>query len=461
MSDHAGEQTVIDPSTAEPIVTLPLATAGEVDAAVATARGAFSAWAATSTQDRARLLRRFAEAVDAASTELAETEARNVGKPIASATWEAEAVADVLHYYAGSVDKHTGTALPWGEGLTMTLHEPLGVVGLIVPWNFPMLIASWKLGPALACGNTVVLKPSELTPLTAIRLGELAAEAGIPDGVVNVIVGDGATAGQRLVDHPDVAKIGFTGSTVVGKHIARCAADHLKRVTLELGGKSANIVFADADLEAAAAGIPAAVFDNAGQDCCARSRILVERSVHDRFLELTVDVATTVKVGAPHDDGATMGPLVSAAHREKVSSFVGAGGDEGDVAFSGDIPAGPGFWFPPTIVTGAGETSRIATEEIFGPVVTILPFDDEADAARLANATIYGLSGSIWTRDGAKALRMARAVQSGTLSVNSNSSVRYSTPFGGFKQSGIGRDLSMQALDHYSETKTIYFQTIV
>ena len=444
--------SVVDPSTEEVLVTLELAPADEVDRVVAVAGRAFPDWAAVSSQDRSRLLRRFADTVAAHVDELAELEASNVGKPIGGALWEAGAVADVLHYYAGAVDKHTGTTLPWGDGLAMTLHEPLGVVGLITPWNFPMLIASWKLGPALACGNTVVLKPSELTPLTSLRLAELALEAGIPEGVFNVVVGDGATAGQRLVDHPDVAKIGFTGSTAVGKHIMRCAADTLKRVTLELGGKSANIVFADADLDAAAAGVPGSVFDNAGQDCCARSRILVERSVHDRFVGLVADVSATVRVGRPHDPDAFMGPLISAAHRSKVASFEG----EGDVAFQGDVPDGPGFWYPPTVLTGASEQSRVANDEIFGPVVTVLPFDDEADAARLANATPYGLSGSIWTRDGARALRMVRAVQSGTLSVNSNSSVRYSTPFGGFKQSGIGRDLSMQALEHYSETKTVY-----
>jgi acyl-CoA reductase-like NAD-dependent aldehyde dehydrogenase len=443
---------VLDPCTAEAIATFELATAGDVDAAVDRAKTALPAWKRVSTQDRARLIRRFADVVAAHVDELAETEARNVGKPIGGARWEAGAVAETLHYYAGAVDKHTGTTLPWAEGLTLTLHEPLGVVGLITPWNFPMLIASWKLGPALACGNTVVLKPSELTPLTTIRLAELAVEAGIPEGVVNVVVGNGPTAGQRLVDHPDVAKIGFTGSTAVGKHIRRCAADHVKRVTLELGGKSANIVFADADLEAAAAGVPGSVFDNAGQDCCARSRILVERSVHDRFVALVADASAGVRVGRPHDPDVFMGPLISAAHRSKVTSFEG----EGQVAFRGVVPEGPGFWYPPTVVTGAPEDSRVANDEIFGPVVTVLPFDDEADAARLANATQYGLSGSIWTRDGARALRMVRAVQSGTLSVNSNSSVRYSTPFGGFKQSGIGRDLSMQALEHYSETKTVY-----
>jgi acyl-CoA reductase-like NAD-dependent aldehyde dehydrogenase len=451
---------VLDPCTAEPIATFELATADDVDDAVDQAQAALPAWRRMSTQDRARLIRRFADVVADHADELAETESRNVGKPIVGARWEAGAVAETLHYYAGCVDKHTGTTLPWADGLTMTLHEPLGVVGLITPWNFPMLIASWKLGPALACGNTVVLKPSELTPLTTMRLAELAVDAGIPEGVVNVVVGDGPTAGQRLVDHPDVAKIGFTGSTAVGKHIMRCAADRLKRVTLELGGKSANVVFADADLDAAAAGVPGSVFDNAGQDCCARSRILVERSVHDDFVDRLVGVASTLKVGTPHDEGVFMGPLISAAHRDKVASFVGpAGFETGDVAFQGATPDGPGFWFPPTVVTGVTERDRIATDEIFGPVVAVIPFDGEDDAARLANATVYGLSGSIWTGDGAKALRMARAMESGTLSVISNSSVRYATPFGGFKQSGIGRDLGMQALDHYSETKTVYIAT--
>ena len=447
---------VLDPCTAAAIATFELATADDVDGAVERAKAALPGWKRVSTQDRARLIRRFADVVAAHVDELAELEARNVGKPIGGAQWEAGAVAETLHYYAGCVDKHTGTTLPWADGLTMTLHEPLGVVGLITPWNFPMLIASWKLGPALACGNTVVLKPSELTPLTTLRVAELAVEAGIPEGVVNVVVGDGPTAGQRLVDHPDVAKIGFTGSTAVGKHIMRCAADQLKRVTLELGGKSANIVFADADLDAAAAGVPGSVFDNAGQDCCARSRILVERSVHDDFVDRLVGVASTVKVGTPHDDGVFMGPLISAAHRDKVASFVGP---EGDVAFQGATPDGPGFWFPPTVVIGVTERDRIANDEVFGPVVAVIPFDGEGDAARLANATAYGLSGSVWTGDGAKALRMVRAIESGTLSVNSNSSVRYATPFGGFKQSGIGRDLGMQALDHYSETKTVYIAT--
>ncbi len=444
---------VLDPCNAEVIASFELATADEVDLAVAHAKAAFPAWAAVSTQDRSRILRRFADAISAHSEELAEIEALNVGKPIDGARWEANATAEVMHYYAGAVDKHTGTTLPWAAGLAITLREPLGVVGLITPWNFPMMIAAWKLGPALAAGNTVVLKPSEMTPLTTLRLGEIALEAGIPEGVVNVIVGDGAIAGQRLVDHPDVAKIGFTGSTATGKRIMRSAADTLKRITLELGGKSATVVFADADLEAAAAAVPGSTFDNAGQDCCARSRILVDRSIHDRFVEMVVEASRGVKVGRPYDEGVFMGPLVSAAHKSKVASFEG----EGDVAFRGEVPEGPGFWYPPTVVVGVDQTSRIANDEIFGPVVAVIPFDGEAEATQLANATIYGLSGSIWTKDASRAMRMARAVESGALSVNSNSSVRYATPFGGYKQSGIGRDLSMDALGHYSETKTVFF----
>jgi len=332
----------------------------------------------------------------------------------------------------------------------MTFREPLGVVGLIVPWNFPLNIASWKLGPALACGNTVVLKPAELTPLSALRLGELALEAGIPEGVVNVLAGKGSVVGQRLVEHPDVAKIGFTGSTEVGRRVMEGAAATIKRVTLELGGKSANVVFADADLEKAAAAAPYAVFDNAGQDCCARSRIFVERSAYDGFLELLVEATRGVRVGDPADEATEMGPLISASHREKVASFV-----DGEPLFRGEAPDGPGFWFPCTLVEATNE-DRIAREEVFGPVAAVIPFADEHEAVRLANETPYGLSGSIWTRDGARALRVARAVEAGVLSVNSNSSVRVATPFGGFKQSGFGRELGMQALEGYSETKNVF-----
>jgi betaine-aldehyde dehydrogenase len=362
-------------------------------------------------------------------------------------------VAQVFHFYAGAVDKHYGESIPVAGGVDVTFREPLGVVGLIVPWNFPLNIASWKLGPALATGNTVVLKPAELTPLSALRLAELALEAGIPEGVFNVLVGKGSVVGARLVEHPEVAKIGFTGSTEVGRTVMEGAAATIKRVTLELGGKSANVVFADADLERAAAAAPYAVFDNAGQDCCARSRILVERSAYDRFVELLVEATRGVKVGDPEDDATEMGPLISAAHRETVSSFV-----EGEPLFRGETPAGAGFWFPCTLVE-ASNGDRVAREEVFGPVAAVIPFADEADAIRLANDTPYGLSGSIWTRDGARALRVARGIEAGVLSVNSNSSVRVSTPFGGMKQSGFGRELGMHALDGYSEVKNVFLST--
>jgi betaine-aldehyde dehydrogenase len=445
--------TVINPATEETIATLEEAGVAETDAAVARARAAFPAWRDVSPRDRGRLLRRLATLVEEHSEELARIESQNVGKPIAGARGEVGMVADVFHFYAGAVDKKYGETIPVAGGVDMTFREPLGVVGLIVPWNFPLNISSWKLGPALACGNTVVLKPAELTPLSALRLAELALEAGIPEGVINVLVGKGRVVGQRLVEHPDVAKIGFTGSTEVGRGVMKGAADTIKRVTLELGGKSANVVFADADLEKAAAAAPYAVFDNAGQDCCARSRILVERSAYDRFAELLIDATRNVKVGDPSDEATEMGPLISSQHRETVSSFV-----DGEALFTGSAPDGKGFWFPCTIVEASND-DRIAREEVFGPVAALIPFDDEADAIRIANDTPYGLSGSIWTENGARALRVARALETGVLSVNTNSSVRVTTPFGGFKQSGFGRELGMHGLDGYSEVKNVYYST--
>ncbi len=445
--------TVLNPATEQPIAELEQAGVEETDAAVARARAAYPAWRAVAPNDRAARLRRLATLVEEHLEELAQIESRNVGKPIAGARGEIGMVANVFHFYAGAVDKHYGETIPVAGGVDLTFREPLGVVGLIVPWNFPLNIASWKLGPALACGNTVVLKPAELTPLSALRLAELALEAGIPEGVINVLVGKGSVVGARLVEHVDVAKIGFTGSTEVGRGIMQSAAATIKRVTLELGGKSANVVFDDADLEKAAAAAPYAVFDNAGQDCCARSRILVQKSAYDRFLELLVQATAGVKVGSPEDEATEMGPLISAQHRETVASFV-----DGDVLFRGETPGGPGYWYPATLVEATND-DRIAREEVFGPVAAVIPFDDEADAVRIANDTPYGLSGSLWTRDGARALRVARALETGVLSVNSNSSVRHSTPFGGFKQSGFGRELGMQALEGYSEVKNVYVST--
>ena len=445
---------VINPATEEVIAELPSAGVEEVDRAVAVASKALQAWRAVAPADRARLLRRMATLIEEQGEDLARLETANVGKPIADSRGEVGMVAEVFFYYAGAIDKHHGETIPVAGGLDVTVREPLGVVGLITPWNFPLNIASWKVAPALACGNTIVLKPAEITPLTSVRLSEIALEAGIPEGVFNVVVGSGRTVGNRIVGHPEIRKVAFTGSTEVGASIMEGAAATIKRVTLELGGKSANVVFADADLEAAASSAPAAVFGNAGQDCCARSRILVERSAYDRFLDLLVEAAGIMKVGDPEDPATEMGPLVSSEQRTSVASYV-----DGNVAFKGETPGPPGYWFPPTLLAPVDNKERPAREEIFGPVACVIPFTNEADAVRIANDTPYGLSGSIWTRDGARAIRVARALETGVLSVNSNTSVRPSTPFGGFKQSGFGRELGMQSLEGYSEVKNIFFST--
>ena len=447
---------VVEPATEEVMAELPRAGVEETDAAVARARAAFPAWRGVAPGERAALMRSVAAAVRDRAGELARLEARNVGKPISDARGEVGMVADVFDYYAGAPERLLGDTIPVAGGVDFTFREPLGVVGLITPWNFPLPIASWKLGPALAAGNTVVLKPAELTPLTAVELERIAVEAGVPEGVVNVVVGSGRVVGERIVEHPDVAKVAFTGSTEVGRRIAARAAETVKRVTLELGGKSANVIFADADLERAAAAAPMAVFGNAGQDCCARSRILVERSALDSFMAALEDAVEAIRVGDPLDDATEMGPLISADQRETVASY--ANGDA-PVAIRGSAPEGRGYWFPPTVLCPVTNDDRAAREEIFGPVACVIPFRDEREAVRLANDTVYGLSGSIWTRDGAKALRVARAIDTGVISINSNTSVRVSTPFGGFKQSGTGRELGPHALEHYTELKNVFYST--
>jgi betaine-aldehyde dehydrogenase len=448
--------SIIDPATEEEIAELPRAGLEEADAAVARAKEAYPAWRAISPTDRAALLHALASHIAEHREDLAMTESRNVGKPIADARAEMEMVAETFRYYAGAPERLLGQTIPVAGGVDMTFREPLGVVGLIVPWNFPLTIGSWKVAPALAAGNTIVLKPAELTPLSALELERIALEAGLPEGVLNVVAGPGSVCGRRLVDHPDVAKIAFTGSTEVGRGIAAGAAATIKRVTLELGGKSANVVFADADLGAAAAAAPMAVFGNAGQDCCARSRILVERPALDEFMDALRGEVESLRVGDPLHEETQMGPLISAGQRETVASYVP---DGAPVAIQGSTPDGPGFWYPPTVLAPVSNDDRAAREEIFGPVAAVIPFEGEREAVRLANETIYGLSGSIWTGDGARALRVARAMETGVISINSNTSVRVTTPFGGFKQSGVGRELGPDALDHYTEVKNVYYAT--
>jgi acyl-CoA reductase-like NAD-dependent aldehyde dehydrogenase len=448
--------TVISPVNAKSVAEIAMADLQQTDVIIAKAAKAFESWRKVTPGDRAKLLRKFAALVDSYNEELAQLEVLNSGHTIGNARWEAGNVRDVLNYYSAAPERLFGRQIPVPNGIDITFKEPLGVIGVIVPWNFPMPIAGWGFAPALAAGNTVVLKPAELTPMTAIRLGEIALEAGIPEGVFNVIPGKGSIVGERFVTHPLVRKIVFTGSTTVGKHIMQGCADQVKRVTLELGGKSANIIFADADIEKAAAGAPGAVFDNAGQDCCARSRILIQRSAYDKFMELFEVAVKKFRVEDPSLDTAEMGPLISAQQLARVQEYISA---DTEIAFQGSKPTGDGYWFAPTVLTPKDTKDRAYREEIFGPVVSVLAFEDEDDAIRIANDSEYGLSGSIWSRDIGRAVRVSRAVEAGNLSVNSNSSVRYWTPFGGYKQSGLGRELGPDALDAFTETKNVFFDT--
>jgi betaine-aldehyde dehydrogenase len=449
---------LIEPATGEKLASVPQATADDADAAIRRAAAAFPKWRAVNTRSRGRILMRLSQLIRDSAEELAKLESRNVGKPIRDSRDEVSLAANCFEYYAGTTNKIGGQTIPGAaSGVLMTFREPVGVCGIIVPWNFPIAITAWKSSPALAMGNTVVLKPAEQTPMTALRLAELALEAGMPEGVFTVLTGPGSVVGEAILTHPLVRKLAFTGSTEIGRRVMELGARDIKRVSLELGGKSANIIFDDCDFDRAVASAVSSSLGNAGQDCCARSRILVQRSIHDRFVQALTDAFEKVNVGDPLADATEMGPLVTRKHRESVQSYIDAGRSEGaTLATGGKARQGAGTFLDPTLFVDVKPEMKIAREEIFGPVVAVMPFDSEDDAVRMANDSIYGLSGSIWTRDGSRALRVARAFETGNISINSGSSVHLEAPFGGVKQSGIGRELGLAALDAYTEWKTVY-----
>ena len=453
----------VNPATGEVFRTVAEAGAEDADRAVRAAKRAFDDWGTRTPIQRAKVLFRWADLIEEHADELALTETRDMGMAIGDARWCAGNAAAVMRYYAGAVDKFFGSTIPVDrDGIVLTFREPIGVAALITPWNFPLNIGNWKTTPALAAGNTVVLKPASLSPLSVLRYAELGLEAGLPPGALNVVPGPGSAVGDALVEHSLVGKVGFTGSTEVGVEIARKAAGTIKRVTLELGGKSACIVFADADLEKAGRMAPFSVFENAGQDCCARSRLLVEASAKDELLEHYSAATRAIVVGDPESTDTQMGPLVSAGQRETVEGYIAQGVEEGATVLEGGArPEGldGGFYLRPTILDRCTNDMVVAQEEIFGPVVSVITFETEDEAIRLANDTPYGLSGSLWTRDGARQLRVARALRTGAIGVNSNSSVFPQAPFGGYKQSGVGKELGMEGLVHNTELKSVFVST--